>query len=67
MVSLRFETIKKARWQTMNRYRIYGIFKKKNYIFSSGADTVELQWLEHLWDQENELETGVVRANEGWL
>ena len=28
-------------------------------------DTVELQWLEHLWDHENKLETGVVRANEG--
>ena len=26
--------------------------------------TVELQWLEHLWDQENMFETGVVRANE---
>ena len=26
--------------------------------------TVELQWLEHLWDHENELETGVVRASE---
>ena len=27
--------------------------------------TVELQWLEHLWDHENLFETGVVRANEG--
>ena len=27
--------------------------------------TVELQWLEHLWDHENKFETGVVRANEG--
>ena len=26
--------------------------------------TVELKWLEHLWDHENMLETGVVRANE---
>ena len=25
---------------------------------------VELQWLEHLWNHENMLETGVVRANE---
>ena len=25
-------------------------------------DTVELQWLEHLWDYENLFETGVVRA-----
>ena len=25
--------------------------------------TVELQWLEHLWDYENMFETGVVRVN----
>ena len=29
--------------------------------------TVELQWLEHLWDYENLFETGVVRAIEGFL
>ena len=28
-------------------------------------NTVELQWLEHLWDFENLFETGVVRAIEG--
>ena len=26
--------------------------------------TVELQWLEHLWNHENKFETGVARANE---
>ena len=26
--------------------------------------TVELQWLEHLWNDENMFETGVVRVNE---
>ena len=26
--------------------------------------TVELQWLEHLWNHENMFETGLVRANE---
>ena len=26
--------------------------------------TVELKWLEHLWNHENMFETGVVRANE---
>ena len=26
--------------------------------------TVELQWLEHLWNHKNMFETGVVRANE---
>ena len=29
--------------------------------------TVELQWLEHLWDYENLLEPGVVRPVEGLL
>ena len=29
------------------------------------ANTIELQWLEHLWDHANKFETGVVRANEG--
>ena len=28
-------------------------------------NTVELQWLEHLRDHENQFEAGVVRANEG--
>ena len=31
------------------------------------TDTVELQWLEHLWDYENMFEIGVVRAIEGLL
>ena len=26
--------------------------------------TIELQWLEHLWNHENVFETGVVRAIE---
>ena len=30
----------------------------------SAKDTVELQWLEHIWNHENMFETGVVRANE---
>ena len=28
------------------------------------GDTVELQWLKHVWNHENMFETGVVRANE---
>ena len=28
------------------------------------VNTVELQWLEHLWNHENMFETGVGRANE---
>ena len=27
-------------------------------------DTVDLQWLEHLWNHENMFETVAVRANE---
>ena len=31
---------------------------------TTSACTVDLQWLEHLWDHENIFETVVVRANE---
>ena len=31
---------------------------------TNNVNTVELQWLEHLWDYENVFEIGVVRANE---
>ena len=34
---------------------------------STNAITVKLQWLEHLWDHENQFETGVFRAIEGLL
>ena len=37
-------------------------FKKLFKMVSE--NTVELQWLEHLWNHENMFETGVVRANE---
>ena len=33
-------------------------------IFRYFPSTVELQWLEHLWDYENMFEAGVVQANE---
>ena len=33
-------------------------------VLDPEGHTVELQWLEHLWDNENLFETGVVRANE---
>ena len=29
------------------------------------TNTVELQWLEHLWNHKNMFETAIVRANEG--
>ena len=31
------------------------------------TSTVELQWLEHLWNHKNMFETGVVRASECYL
>ena len=34
------------------------------YINVSLPCTLELQWLEHLWNHENLFETGVVRAKE---
>ena len=34
------------------------------YKSDVSSNTVELQWLEHLWDYENMFETWVVRANE---
>ena len=36
----------------------------QNITEADGSYTVELQWLEHLWNHENMFETGVVRANE---
>ena len=33
-------------------------------LFMAGDNTVELQWLEHLWDHENMFETRVDRASE---
>ena len=31
---------------------------------TKSENTVELQWLKHLWDQTNMFETWVIRANE---
>ena len=31
---------------------------------NNSINTVELQWLEHVWNHENMFETGEVRANE---
>ena len=36
-------------------------------VFLNIIFTVELQWLEHLWNHENMFETWVVRANECYL
>ena len=45
-----------------NSSYIQSALEGKNLL--GGDHTVELQWLEHLWDHENKFETGVVRANE---
>ena len=34
------------------------------FMFNWNLVTVELQWLEQLWNHENMFETGVIRANE---
>ena len=36
-----------------------------HYVVYVKITTVELQWLEHLWNHENMFETWVVRASEG--
>ena len=61
------------------RWEFVATFEHSCHCSSAGVDwrvvlvdqilrtgyTVELQWLEHLWDHENMFETGVVRASEG--
>ena len=49
-----------------------GVTMCLNFTFEStdtrgDKNTVEFQWLEHLWDYENLFETGVVRAIEDLL
>ena len=38
--------------------------KQLKIVFIDILSTVELQYLEHLWDHENMFDIGVVRANE---
>ena len=40
-----------------------GIFAVNKHLWQIN-NTVELQWLEHLWDYENIFKTGVVRTSE---
>ena len=44
---------------------VLGIFSEKTIVNHWNVITVELQWLEHLWNHEHMFETGVARANEG--
>ena len=41
-----------------------GMLLSSNHINFTEINTVELQWLEHLWNYENLFRTGVVPANE---
>ena len=43
---------------------VAAIFVLYSQLCVFASYTVELQWLEHLWDYESMLETGVVRASE---
>ena len=45
----------------INELRIFLVTCKRE---CASVYTVELQWLEHLWNHENMFETGVLRANE---
>ena len=49
-----------------NSYRFFLIYCFLSHFENETLlNTVELQWLEDLWNHENMFETGVVRANEG--
>ena len=43
---------------------VFGMFSERFLLKLKSTSTVELQWLEHLWNHENISETGGVRANE---
>ena len=49
----------------VGRDRVLYFFKSSILVqVQSCSVTVELQWLEHLWNRENIFETGIVRASE---
>ena len=48
----------------INKYSLQRIFIPDASNPYSLSNTVEIKWLEHLWNHENMFETGVVRANE---
>ena len=48
-------------------FRLHSVFDDlsvRTLCVNLTSYTVELQWVEHLWDHKNMFETGVVRANE---
>ena len=48
----------------MDALRVQNIEIARMLISKHKVNTVELQWLKHLWNHENMFETGLVRANE---
>ena len=54
------------RKQKISTYLGYVVLETRHNC-TDRQNTVELQWLEHLWDYENLFETGVFRAIEGLL
>ena len=42
-----------------------GLLFTDNTELAGMVCTVELQWPEHIWDHENQFETGLVQASEG--
>ena len=62
-IDLRFESIDNQPFEI--DLGLAGIYVAKVCVFlkhlSSIITTVELQWLEHLWNHENMFETGMVR------
>ena len=44
---------------------LFGILPLEAVLHKTLLNTVELQWLERLWNHENMFETGVIRDNEG--
>ena len=63
--SLTEREISKYRYQHLSVYfRCYILLDVLIQRTHINQYTVELQWLEHLWDYENMFETGVVRASE---
>ena len=57
-------------WTTLYSITHYSFEKKllniRALMVIVCPNTVELQWLEYLWNHENMFETGIVQANEGY-
>ena len=59
-------TLRDGRKNRQNEWVNSGLTSSQHIVIQR-QDTVELYWLEHLWDHENVFETGVVHAIEGLI